>query len=352
MRAILGDLFPGSTENGIEHERLEECIGQHLRAHKLQALPLLVDKTVQLHEVVIARHGVMVLGAPCVGKSTCITMLGRAWTQLKEGGAAGFEKVDRVTLNPKSIRINELYGGFNEMTHEWIDGLLPVLCRRVCDAAANGGTDKTWICFDGPVDSLWIENMNSVLDDNKLLTLANNERIKLPQTLSMLFELADLDVATPATVSRCGIVLLDQVHLGWQDAARSWASHVMDQRFAGCGDTIMDMLEQVGDATLAFVRKECTEYIESVDFNLMRSCCNVMDSLLRSEHGVTHANVGLLVAKVFVFAYIWSLGANLHDASRKQFESFARSVIANLLPDFPSDLSIFDWKVDILAGNF
>ncbi len=45
--------------------------------------------------------------------------------------------------------------------------------------------------FDGDVDALWVENMNSVMDDNKLLTLANGERIRLLKHCALLVEVGN-----------------------------------------------------------------------------------------------------------------------------------------------------------------
>jgi len=56
------------------------------------------------------------------------------------------------------------------------------------------------------VDPEWAENLNSVLDDNKLLTLPNGERLAVPQNVRMMFEVETLKYATLATVSRCGMV--------------------------------------------------------------------------------------------------------------------------------------------------
>ncbi len=105
------------------------------------------------------------------------------------------------------------------LLHFRTDGILPALIRV---GTASEAPDKRWYLFDGPVDTLWIESMNTVLDDNKKLCLTSGEIIKLTEPMTIMFEVQDLAVASPATVSRCGMVYLEPSILGLQPFVRCW----------------------------------------------------------------------------------------------------------------------------------
>ncbi len=78
--------------------------------------------------------------------------------------------------------------------------------RKIIENIRGESSKRHWIIFDGDVDPEWAENLNSVLDDNKLLTLPNGERLSIPSNVRIMFEVETLKYATLATVSRCGMI--------------------------------------------------------------------------------------------------------------------------------------------------
>ena len=117
-----------------------------------------------------------------------------------------------------------MYGVMNNVTGEWIPGVYSQIWKK-CNDRKNKYT--SWIQADGPVDAIWVENLNTVLDDNRILTLANAERIPMTDNCKMTFEVGTLDNASPATVSRCGMVYVSESDLNWEPLIDSW---IMDRQ--------------------------------------------------------------------------------------------------------------------------
>ena len=115
-------------------------------------------------------------------------------------------KSEQYEIDPKAINKEQLYGILDPTTLEWTDGVFTSTLRMIIDNIRGEANKRHWIVFDGDVDPEWAENLNSVLDDNKMLTLPNGERLSLTPNIRIIFKTPNLNDATPATVSRCGMV--------------------------------------------------------------------------------------------------------------------------------------------------
>eukprot|EP01138_Halocafeteria_seosinensis_P006356 gb/GECG01006497.1/.p1 GENE.gb/GECG01006497.1/~~gb/GECG01006497.1/.p1 ORF type:complete len:3153 (+),score=416.35 gb/GECG01006497.1/:1-9459(+) len=283
FHAIVGDLFPGVNVPPNDFGDLQTTVKEQISEKGLQPVSAFMEKALQLFETLNVRFGVVIVGPTGAGKTTCYRVLQAAMTALRQAGNPNpdFQEVYSWVLNPKSITMGELYGEMNEVTQEWSDGLASSIMRS---HTLMEDSSRKWTVFDGPIDALWIENMNTVLDDNMTLCLANGERIKLRGEMRMLFEVADLIQASPATVSRLGVVYMTPSNLGWRPFVLSWMPEGLPSDMPNdLREHVWELFDTLVDEAIAFQRHNCVEPLKSVDLQLVSSLCNFFSALLRHE---------------------------------------------------------------------
>ncbi|KAJ3106842.1 Dynein heavy chain 7, axonemal [Phlyctochytrium planicorne] len=353
FKGIATDLFPGVRLPKPDYTLLESAIQQSCKKLALQMVPAFVEKIIQLYEMMLVRHGYMLVGEPFSGKTSAYRVLADALTDLctEHGEDSGFSKVQFKVLNPKSITMGQLYGQFDPVSHEWTDGVLATSFRSY---ASSTSPDRKWVIFDGPVDAIWVENMNTVLDDNKKLCLMSGEIIQLSNSMSLVFEVMDLAVASPATVSRCGMVYLEPERMGWKPLVQSWLEGLeflpLDHiRF------LFQLFDSLVTPSLQFVRRECKELSPTTDIGLVNSLVRLLDSLLddvrdaKPEEIAGNPVIFQRLESRFVFSLVWSIGGSIDAQSQLKFDSYLRQALGNLtipmqLP-IPSDegATVYDY---------
>lgn len=195
--SILKDLFP-NVQEADESDPITTSISNSILEYKLIENPKFFNKVMQIYSTILVRHGLIIIGDSLAGKSTALSVLSKALSYANP--------TSTCQINPKSFSLSELYGAPDSVSHDWIDGILAQYIREFTDSNTGG---FKWIVMDGPVDALWIESMNTVMDDNKKLCLPNGEIIKLNEKIRVIVEVDNLSDASPATISRCGMIYMD-----------------------------------------------------------------------------------------------------------------------------------------------
>ncbi|KAK7102408.1 hypothetical protein V1264_020630 [Littorina saxatilis] len=340
FNAIMSDLFPGVETPLIDYSELKTAIESELRAHALQVNVNAVTKVIQLYETKTSRHSVMIVGQTQAAKTVTWRVLQAAMTQLNRDGDLNYQAVKDFPLNPKALSLGELYGEFDLNTNEWTDGVLSSVMRQTC---ADEKPEEKWIVFDGPVDTLWIESMNSVMDDNKILTLINGERINMPEQVSLLFEVEDLAVASPATVSRCGMVYNDYVDLGWRPYVESWLE--TKQKVKGLVEELRRLFDKYMVKILDFIKTNCKQLIPIAELNGVASLCRLFDVLGTIDNGVDPADTENFVRMTelwFQYCMFWSVCCSVDEDGRKKIDNYIREMEGT----FPNKDTVYEYFVD------
>ncbi|CAH8444945.1 unnamed protein product [Schistosoma curassoni] len=374
---IASDLFPGIERPTPDYEILNNAIKNACDRMNLQYTKFFIEKIQQVYEMMIVRHGFMIVGEPFGGKTSSYRVLAAALGEICEKGLMEENKVQYTVINPKAITMGQLYGQFDPVSHEWSDGILAVSYRTF---ATSTTPDRKWLIFDGPVDAVWIENMNTVLDDNKKLCLMSGEIIQLAPTTNLIFEPMDLEAASPATVSRCGMIYLEPASLGWRPLLRSWMNKLPNFIKQLHKDIWIDMFDRFVDAGIALIRKGgIKELSPTSDINLVKSLMNLIDCQIaefNADNNFTQLadhNSSAIVECIFFFAYVWSIGATTDKDGRQKFDKLIRELmnggmmeetrqrlaLIELVPPpmedykrpFPIKKTVYDYKLVMKANN-
>nr|KAG5713480.1 hypothetical protein BaRGS_025028 [Batillaria attramentaria] len=351
---IISDLFPGVELPKPDYGVFMEALRDNIDKRQLQPVPWFLDKIIQVYEMILVRHGLMIVGEPLGGKTMSYQVLADALGDLQVGGLFDeFRTIYRI-INPKSITMGQLYGCFDPVSHEWTDG---VLANTFREYASNPNDDRKWILFDGPVDAVWIENMNTVLDDNKKLCLMSGEIIQMSNKMNLIFEPADLEQASPATVSRCGMIYLEPHQMGWQPLMQSYMQYTLPQKLTQeQKELVTDLFNWLVQPCLDFIRKNCQTFITTSDMHLvqtlMRLYTSLMDEIIETINNepaegedpipgaLTPQQVTLWLQGLFLFSLVWTIGGTAMGDSKKKFDVFFRTLISGTDNDHPKPKSI------------
>ncbi|XP_068841823.1 dynein axonemal heavy chain 14-like [Capricornis sumatraensis] len=449
---IMRDIFCGATVSKVNQIVLEKLIEIATQQLGLQQWPAQKERVIQFYNQLQACVGVMLVGPTGGGKTTVRRILEKALTlspieeflSIEErnsisqiSGRRG--KIDICILNPKCITLSELYGHLDPNTMEWADGLLSATIRnyvylnttkysnkdsesKISDSAnvfkldfsdaadsdyhifekemekdikipESQNFDWQWIVLDGPVDSFWVENLNSMLDDTRTLCLANSERITLTSKIRVIFEVDSLAQASPAIVSRCAMVYMNPVDLGWEPYVKSWLlknSKIMNKAEVDCLEfmikssvpdglqfikkhqkfqpfpvqdiTIVTTLCRILDAFFEFMSKtgifELREDLKDISSEEIISCSKVSVKFKDVENRDENARymaknpikLKKTIQKLFVFAFTWAFGGTLQREDEHEDDTI---FYPSSEPDSPARVAYdFDNLVhELFEGN-
>ncbi|XP_060529688.1 dynein heavy chain, cytoplasmic isoform X3 [Cylas formicarius] len=380
--SLLNDVFPNvqytrAEMKGLKDEIRKVCAEEYLVCGEGDEQgSAWMEKVLQLYQISSLNHGLMMVGPSGSGKSTAWRVLLKALERFE-----GVEGVAHV-IDPKAISKEALYGVLDPNTREWTDGLFTHILRKIIDNVRGEINKRQWIIFDGDVDPEWVENLNSVLDDNKLLTLPNGERLSLPPNVRVMFEVQDLKYATLATVSRCGMVWFSEDVLSTEMIFENYMLRLKnipleegeDDSFGKKGENKEDLVSptlqvqvEIANLLQPFLQPDglvirCLEYAMEqehiMDFTRLRALSSLFSMLNQSVRNVLQYNHGhsdfplpyetleRYIPKCLIYAILWSFTGDGKLKVRSELGDFIRSITTVPLPP-DNTMPIIDYEVTL-----
>ena len=349
--SITNDLFLETNFIKQSNPSEEEKIKNIIINLNLQPDTYFLSKVNQLNETLNVRHGVMMVGSTYGGKTSALKVLKNF-----------YKDISINVINPKAIDASYLYGFTDIVSNEWFDGVLTVRFKELIKLKDY---IKKWMVFDGPVDAVWIENLNTVLDDNKKLCLSNGDVFYMAKNMNMIFEVEDLAEASPATISRCGMVYFENYKLGWFVLYKSWQKSLsknlqdfdlekMDVFFV---TILKPLFSFIKNKKIQFIIKASEQQIVKTMLEIAFEHFKIFNDKKIYENMEFKERISFFDT-IFIYSIIWSMGVIIKENNRKVFDSNLKKLIniCDITVDeenrklfrkikIPDSGSLFDYKI-------
>ena len=207
--------------------------------------------------------------------------------------------------------------------------------------------------LDGDIDAEWIESMNTVMDDNKVLTLVSNERIPLTPAMRLIFEISHLRNASPATVSRAGVLYINESDVGWAPYVQSWCDKMSDDHAHidhKATATLESLFSSYVPVVLEALRKNKWAHITPLaDISMVMSLCTLLEGMLTKEN-VPQGSEKESYDAYFQFGCVWAfggaLGSDKANDFRRIFSDWWHAEWSKSPFKFPDEGLVYDYTIE------
>jgi dynein heavy chain len=358
---LLDDLFKEQDGKTIKEDDVNKEINEQIEQATEKIVKFTKDQTFttkvrQLLEIMTVRHCIFILGNPGTGKTSVWMTLFHTLKDIQ-----GMESANDK-LSPKAISKDELFG-YNDRNKVWHFGVLSSIMQKMCknEPPYTEKMKNKWIIIDGDIDPDWIESLNTVMDDNKVLTLNNGDRFPLDEAMRLLFEISNLRNATLATVTRGGVLYITDQDIGTQPFFDKWLYTHYGRREH---ELIRVTIQKVKSDSFERLRNDIREskdkdkFIATVtEISLLQNVCTIFKNLVgadKADNWMTESSLDddqkkKIIEGIYYFSFIWGVGGAF--TNRKEMHSMVNSLMDKKLR-LPDKGDCFDYYFDIKTANW
>ncbi|KAL6447918.1 hypothetical protein ACFW04_000175 [Cataglyphis niger] len=328
------------------------CAKKILMSHSIFKL-----KAIQIFELMYVRRGLILISDPLGGKTEILHTLAETLSLLQDQGNKIGAAVKLETIMPEVVDNDMLFGYFCDKSGVWKDGLCTSIFRRFTE---DTSTDRKWLVFDGTLSGTWLENLNTIFDESKMLYLTSGERLPVTESMSVIFETTSTIEISPSLISRCGIIYIDSHSIGWRPHV---LSHIAKNNiYDGYDKILLALFDWTINPCLDFLRENGNTSINR-ELHLVTSVLNLFEILLRDacedaaeDTGKSHHFV-IWAQAALIQAIAWGLGGNLIEDLQTRFNAFCMTLWSNTdakhpKPDVIKHLDVTLPNEGLIQDNF